>query len=93
MRFDQALDIWTSVYAHVVAKHRQEGEWLFIHYDQIMDGSAKAAIRNALEIEPDLGFPDSALRRSPAAGDVPDRTRQIYLELCELAGFESKVTV
>jgi hypothetical protein len=93
MGFDQALDVWTSTYAHVVAKHRHEGEWLFIHYEQIMNGSAKARIRDALGIEPDLDFADAELRRSPAAGDLPVRTREIYDELCELAGFQSKVAV
>lgn len=91
LQFDQALHVWTSMYEHVVQKHRYHGDWVFVHYEQIMDGSIGPRIRSSLGIDPDLEFPDGKLRRSPASGDLPERTRQVYAQLCELAGYDAAV--
>jgi hypothetical protein len=82
----RALRIWTSMYQHVLHRHRHDGEWLFIHYDQFLDGSAIARVQALIEAEIDPGFVDPQLRRSSGSGEVPRRTAELYRELCALAG-------
>jgi Sulfotransferase family len=85
----RALRAWTSMYRHVLEKHRQEGQWLFIHYDQILDGSAISKIESFIEADIDVGFVDASLKRSQNSGRLPRRTSQIYQRLCALAGASS----
>jgi hypothetical protein len=93
MQFDQALEVWTSMYERIVRRHRHEGDWVFTHYEQIMDGTAHAPLSLALGVEPDFDFPTGHLRRSPSTGDLPDRVREVYSQLCDLAGYRSPVAV
>jgi hypothetical protein len=82
----RALRAWTSMYRHVLEKHRQEGQWLFVHYDQILDGSAISEIESVTEAKVDAGFADAGLKRSQDSGSLPRRTSQVYRRLCTLAG-------
>lgn len=87
MNFDAALEVWTAMYERIVTTHRHQGDWLFIHYEQIMDRSAAGRIHGLLDVSPDLAFPDEELRRSQPDGALPARTSDVYEALCELAGF------
>jgi len=87
MDFAKAVRIWTLMYRHVVDVHRTVGDWLFVHYEQVLDRSAFPRIRDTLGIEPEDGFPDPVLSRSPHVGDVGIEARETYALLCELAGY------
>jgi hypothetical protein len=84
-----ALRVWTSMYQHVLRQHsRLGGAWLFVHYDQILDGSAIPRIERAVAARVGAGFVDRDLRRSPDdSSRLPQRTIQTYRQLCELAEF------
>jgi len=84
----RALEVWTSMYEHVLERHHREGRWLFVHYEQVLAGSAIARIEDLVEADVDSGFVDPALKRSRASGRLPDRTASVYRRLCELAGYE-----
>jgi hypothetical protein len=84
----RALRVWTSMYRHVIEKHRYHGQWLFVHYDQIFDGSAIPRIEDLIEAEINTSFVDQSLRRSSASDDVPRRTADIYKQLCSLAKYD-----
>jgi hypothetical protein len=84
----RSLRIWTSMYEHVLRKHRHHGQWQFVHYDQFLDGSAIPRLEALLETRIDAGFADVTLRRSSAQTRVPRRTATVYQQLCVLAGFE-----
>jgi hypothetical protein len=86
--FDGALEVWTLMYRHVLESHRHEGEWVFVHYDQVFDGSAAPALRKALDVEPDFDFPEQSLRRSSDDGDAGAEAMEVYRELCRLASYE-----
>jgi hypothetical protein len=89
----RALRIWTSMYAHVLDRHRHRGEWLFVHYDQFLDGSAIPRVEALLETEIDRGFVDRQLKRSTASQGVPRRTLDSYRHLCALAGYDEQPPV
>jgi hypothetical protein len=85
--FDEAIRIWTLMYRHVLDLHRHEGDWVFAHYDQVLDGSAIERVASVLGVTINTDFPDPELRRSPSAGLVGREATEVYAELCEAAGF------
>lgn len=83
----RALRAWTSMYQHVLEKHSTKGQWLFVHYDQVLDGSAISGIEDALDSKVDTSFVEPNLKRSRDLDNLPQRTSQIYQRLCTLAGY------
>lgn len=47
LTFDGALNLWTAVYSHVLLRHRCQGDWVFLHYNQVVDGRGLAKIGRA----------------------------------------------
>ena len=88
LTFDEALDVWCTMYRHVLEQHCKTGTWLFIHFDQILAGSAFPELENTLGVEIDRNFRDATLRRSLNEGAVPTRAAGTYRELCDLAEYE-----
>lgn len=83
----RVLSVWTSMYRHVLEKHSEGGQWLFVHYDQIVDGSAIPRIEDALDTRVDTSFVEPSLKRSRDLGSIPQETSQIYQRLCACAGY------
>jgi hypothetical protein len=86
LSFDDALRIWEGAYRVVLRRHRERGDWVFVHYDQILDGSALPRLERDLGVRLDAGFADPTLRRSPARGACPPEIGDLYAELCDAAG-------
>jgi hypothetical protein len=82
----RAVRAWISTYQHVLEKHSRKGQWLFVHYDQLLDGSAIDRIESTVEAALDTRFVDARLKRSRDFDRLPRRASQIYRRLCELAG-------
>ncbi len=82
----RALEIWTAQYRQVLAHARQGGDWLFVHFDQILDGSAMPRIGAALGVHLDGAFPERRFKRSMDQIAPPSDTKRTYADLCELAG-------
>jgi hypothetical protein len=88
LSFGQALDVWTRMYDHIVALHRHEGEWMFVHYDQVASGAALEALASFTGAHVDASFPEAGLRHhTPGDDKLPARTRKLYAELCALAAY------
>jgi len=87
MDFDIALEVWRLMYEHVLRNHVRTGEWTFVHYEQMIDGSAVSRLEKHLDARIDRGFADASLRRSEADSNVPSEIRRLYQELCERAEF------
>jgi hypothetical protein len=87
----RALQTWTTMYEHVLAKHMNYGEWLFVHYDQIFDGSAIPRIEEFVGTRIDASFVDPSLKRSADSAAVPRRTAETYERLCDLADYHPVV--
>lgn len=82
----RALNAWTAMYAHVLERYVEDEAWLFIHYEQILDGSAIPRLEQAIETRVDTSFVDFALNRSrDPVGRLPSRTAAVYGELCRLS--------
>jgi sulfotransferase family protein len=92
LTFDGALEIWAAAYLKILGQHRHRGEWVFVHYDQVLDGSALPRLERAVGARLDASVADAALRRAGAEGSWPPALGEIYGELCDAAGFRATVT-
>ena len=88
MSFARALNVWRMMYARILRVHREDGEWLFLHYDQFIKGSALERLNASLGAAVDYTFPDVSLNRSFSNKPVPKENREVYRQLCKLAGFQ-----
>lgn len=79
--------MWVSMYTHVLEKHSRAGHWIFVHYDQIVDGSAIPRIESAINAKIDTSLVDPALKRSRDTGKLPNEVAPTYRRLCELAKY------
>ncbi len=82
----EAFGIWMDMYRHVLNTHRHDGDWLFVHYEQVLDGSARLAIETHLDAHVDGNFADARLKRAPLI-EPPPAVAATYHELCALAGY------
>jgi hypothetical protein len=81
-----AYSVWLRAYEHVLHVHRHEGDWLFVDYDQLLDGRGAARMSRHLDVELSGDFADPSLNRSkPAAAPPPARLLRTYDQLLELA--------
>ncbi len=90
----RALEIWCASYRQIVERHRHQGEWLFLHYDQVVEGREGREGPEGLErlaaflgAPVDGSFPTARLRRSRAQQPASAEARRLYAELCDLASF------
>ena len=86
MNLQIAIEVWMLMYQHILRIHRQQGNWLFIHFDQVLTGQGLDKIEYVTGASVDRAFPEASLKRSPATGKMSRRVAHIYEELCELAG-------
>ena len=87
MDFKRALAIWRSCYAHVLKTHRYEGQWMFVHYEQLFEETTLERLGCLTGSRLDSQFPDVALRKRVNAIPISKKERLLYHELCELAGY------
>lgn len=90
---DQVFTLWTYTYRHILENHRHSGQWLFMHYDQLLqrDGLARLAAFTGASV--DDQFADESLRRSQPQNAAPADAQRTYAELCALAGYTEAVTL
>jgi hypothetical protein len=85
--FDGALKLWGQSYREVVERHARSGDWFFLHYDQLLDGSALKPLGEHLNVRIKPDFIDSALNRSTDTSEIPTAIASIYEELCDRAKY------
>lgn len=85
---EQALDTWTLTYRHILERHRREGAWLFVHYDQMLTREGRARVEAFVGVPLDHSFPDSSLRHFNSDTPVPRETLGLYEQLCALAEYD-----
>lgn len=83
--YDRALRVWLLMYRHVLERHCLKGDWLFVHYDQVVNGAAVAAVERAVGARLDAAFPDETISRSRPAGECPAEVARVYRRLLELS--------
>jgi hypothetical protein len=86
---EQALRVWQAMYTYVLEVHYPiGGDWLFLHYDQLIDGTSSALLGKRLGVELNTGFVEAGLRRSrPRTDPLPPEVERLYRKLSDLAGY------
>jgi hypothetical protein len=84
---DTAFELWTATYRRVLERHRRDGTWIFIHYEQLLDGTGLERLSSALGAALNTRMVDPALYRSRPDAPVPPEGQRIYDELCAEAGY------
>jgi hypothetical protein len=85
--FQEALQRWLSMYRQVLDIHRKQGDWLFLHYRQILNASGIPRLEAFLNTHIESEFADVRLARTLEGGDVPHEAVAVYEHLCDLAEF------
>lgn len=91
MNFEIATEIWTLMYQHILKFHVHEGDWLFIHYNQMLSEEGLDRFEKFVGVNVDKSFPERGLFRSTSDKVAPIKTQQLYQRLCELAGFRDRM--
>lgn len=83
---DICYDIWRHMYTHLL-RHATLN-WIFLHYDQIVNGDGLDIVETAIGSKVDKDFPSAQLCRSGISKDVPKDVDVIYETLCFKAGYD-----
>jgi hypothetical protein len=84
-----ALKVWEAMYRYILEVHYlQGGDWLFVHYHQLLDHSKDAELERRLRAGIDREFAVAELNRSRPDAAVPRRTARLYERLCALARYD-----
>jgi len=89
--FNIALEIWNLMYLHILEKHSKKGEWLFLHFNQMMHNQGLDRLEQFVQAKIDRSFPNPNLRTSYDNSDIPTSSVRIYGRLCELAGYTNGI--
>jgi len=87
MSFKRALLVWELMYSHILQKHANDGDWLFLHFDQVLNGDGLDRLEEFLGAPVDRSFPDPAFRRTTSDDAVPKSVRLLYQQLCARAAY------
>jgi hypothetical protein len=87
LNFAGALEVWELMYRHILEIHRHQGDWLFLHYDQVLTGEGIERLERLTGAKADRSFPDATLRRSVSQRPAPAAAQRVYDRLCKLAGY------
>ncbi len=82
---EHIFQLWIAAHREILEKQMSQGEWLFLHYDQVLSESGLERLGSFLDVAVDADFPDSKLRRTQIELEAPPEALEIYERLCELA--------
>jgi hypothetical protein len=76
---------------YVAAFTVKQDNWLFLHYRQILSGSASHRLEEFLKARIKSDFADNSLSHAFSGGNVPPETAAVYDDLRELAQYYPKI--
>ena len=86
-----AYEVWFNMYSHILEKHYNNHNIIFIHYNQVYDGLILQKISDKLNTELSHDFVDKALKRTRSTSVMPKKIKAMYGKLCELSHYERQV--
>ncbi len=90
--FDSArlFRAWEAICSRLLQWAREDsGKWMFLHYDQFLQGDGAERLGRFLDCSIDRSFARHDLNRSTERGGAPESCRKAYDELCTLAEWKS----
>lgn len=89
----RALDVWQRMYRRVLDEHSRMGDWLFLHYEQVLTSEGLDRIERFVGGAVARQFPESNLRHQQADEGIPADIAGTYAELCDRAGQRASARV
>ncbi len=83
----QIYKLWNLMYSHVLEIHSKNGEWVFLHYNQIFDVNILDMIEEKIGAKVDRNFPEKKLLKDWKKGAISAKESRIYRSLCEAANY------
>lgn len=78
-------EMWRSMYAHVLHRHKNHGRWMFIRYEQAFENGFSERLSEFTGAKVDSSFATKTLHRSHGNCSIDDATLSTYADLCRLA--------
>lgn len=78
---EQLLDIWVTMYRHILDRHARAGDWIFVEYDDLVVGRGLRRLEAFTGVAVDSGFADGALNHSRPIIKVPRAVSEVLEEL------------
>jgi hypothetical protein len=73
-----AFRVWLQMYRNVLRVHYPVGgDWLFVHYDQLVSGAMIPRLEKQRGVEVNREFAGASLRRSAAVAPFPKKRRYL----------------
>jgi len=69
----QAVKIWTHMYLPILLTHRHHGDWLFLHYNQVLTSEGMDKLEEFTGAKVDRSFPTAKLSRSKPIKSIPPK--------------------
>lgn len=91
--FDRAVEVWDAMYRQILDVHSQEGEWLFLHFDQLFTPEGVERLEAFVGAPVAADFPERRLKRSASQEPVPAAVAATFAELCERADVTERPAV
>jgi hypothetical protein len=89
MTRERALGAWLAMHRRILDVLRADGEWSFVHYEQVLRGEAFERVEKLVGAPLAREFPEENLQRNKAEGELDGAVGETYAELCELARIHS----
>lgn len=86
--FAQGMRVWKCMYSHVLEKHVREGEWMFLHYRQLLAGDGALRLGEFLGRRVNPSVVSRELERSSPDVCNDREANRIYAELCQRANYK-----
>jgi hypothetical protein len=87
MTFRDAGEVWYSAYQHVLRSMKNERKYLFVHFEDVLNGNAWDRLRTFLDVRVNESFPDHRLASTVTdpACRIPRKWREMYQRLQDLS--------
>ncbi|MBE9171591.1 hypothetical protein IQ216_00335 [Cyanobium sp. LEGE 06143] len=85
---EQILQAWEAHYGAVLERQRSQGQWLFIHYEELLQPRGLARLEAFTGLDLDQSIVDLSLRRSEAHIEATPTSLRLYQTLLDLAKCE-----
>lgn len=80
-------EVWFLIYKHILDIHSHKGDWLFVHYEQLLSEKGLNKFEQFTGAKIDRSFPEKVLNRSTPDFITSKKMNEIYRQLCELSGY------
>jgi Sulfotransferase family len=86
----EILESWRLMYTHILKHQETGGTWLFLQYEQLLNGEGLSLLESFSQAAVDRAFADKGLKRSTSRAAVSASISQLYERLLHLAAYQGQ---